>query len=239
MEDDKRVNYKLDAINKLINNLKLSISGNKEHDELGENNVIVNLDEISQKITELHEMVKAEFDEFENQHKSESDETQTLLNNRFDKIDAKLDSIKAAVDSMKTTIGNKLDTVNSTINKDTNYNSVYLLKKGVNHSDITIDNIQDKCYFIGDQANTNNFITEFDFRFGPYFVPNKVGTNKKADYNWKRGDNGQDTDKAIRVLLLGGGAANGSSAGSGFFYSNWVRPGSLANVGFFTTVKLD
>ena len=114
MEDDKRVNYKLDAINKLINNLKLSISGNKEHDELGENNVIVNLDEISQKITELHEMVKAKFDEFENQHKSESDETQTLLNNRFDKIDAKLDSIKAAVDSMKTTIGNKLDTVNST-----------------------------------------------------------------------------------------------------------------------------
>lgn len=117
MEDDKRVNYKLDAINKLINNLKLSISGNKEHDEFGENNVIVNLDEISQKITELHQMVKAEFDEFENQHKSESDETQTLLNNRFDKIDAKLDSIKAAVDSMKTTIGNKLDTVNYTINK--------------------------------------------------------------------------------------------------------------------------
>ena len=42
MEDDKRVNYKLDAISKLISNLKLSISGNKEHDELGENNVIVN-----------------------------------------------------------------------------------------------------------------------------------------------------------------------------------------------------
>lgn len=117
MEDDKRVNYKLDAINKLINNLKLSISGNKEHDELGKNNVIVNLDEISQKITELHEMVKVEFDEFENQHKSESDETQTLLNNRFDKIDAKLDSIKSAIDSMKTTISGKLDTVNSTINK--------------------------------------------------------------------------------------------------------------------------
>lgn len=117
MEDDKRVNYKLDAINKLINNLKLSISGNKEHDELEENNVIVNLDEISQKITELHKMVKAEFDEFENQHKSESDETQTLLNNRFDKVDAKLDSIKSAIDSMKTTIDNKLDTVNSTINK--------------------------------------------------------------------------------------------------------------------------
>lgn len=120
MEDDKRVNYKLDAINKLINNLKLSISGNKEHDELEENNVIVNLDEISQKITELHEMVKAEFDEFENQHKSESDETQTLLNNRFDKIDAKLDSIKAAIDSMKTTIDDKLDTINSAISQANN-----------------------------------------------------------------------------------------------------------------------
>ncbi len=120
MEDDKRVNYKLDAINKLINNLKLSISGNKEHDELGENNVIVNLDEISQKITELHEMVKAEFDEFENQHKSESDETQTLLNNRFDKIDAKLDSIKSAIDSMKTTISNKLDTIDTNISQANN-----------------------------------------------------------------------------------------------------------------------
>lgn len=121
MEDDKRVNYKLEAISKLINNLKLSISGNKEHNELVENNVIVNLDEISQKITELHEMVKAEFDEFENQHKSESDETQTLLNNRFDEVDAKLDSIKSAIDSMKTTIGNKLDTIDSNIsqaNKD-------------------------------------------------------------------------------------------------------------------------
>lgn len=120
MEDDKRVNYKLDAINKLINNLKLSISGNKEHDELGENNVIVNLDEISQKITELHKMVKAEFDEFENQHKSESDETQTLLNSRFDKVDAKLDSIKVAIDSMKTTIGDKLDNVSSAISRANN-----------------------------------------------------------------------------------------------------------------------
>lgn len=125
------------------------------------------------------------------------------------------------------------------INRNANYNSVYLLKKGINHSDITIDNIQDKCYFIGDQANTNNFITEFDFRFGPYFVPNKVGTNKKADYNWKRGNDGQDTDKAVRVLLLGGCADSGSVAGSGGFNSGWVRSVSIANAGFFTTVKLD
>lgn len=125
------------------------------------------------------------------------------------------------------------------INRNANYNSVYLLKKGVNHSDITKDNIQDKCYFIGDQANSNNFITEFDFRFGPYFVPNKVGTNKKADHNWNRGNDGQDTDKAVRVLLLGGHAATNSGAGSGYFSSLWVRSDSSAYVGFFTTVKLD
>lgn len=121
------------------------------------------------------------------------------------------------------------------INRDANYNSVYLLKKGVNHSDVTIDNIQDKCYFIGDQANANNFITEFDFRFGPYFVPNKVGTNKKADYNNIRGDN----EKAIRVLILGGSAYHNSWAGSGLFFSERTRWDSIANVGFFTTVKLD
>lgn len=63
--------------------------------------------------------------------------------------------------------------------------------------------------------------------------------DKKADYNWKRGDDGQDIDKAIRVLLLGGSAASGSEAGSGGFHSNWVRSDFNATVGFFTTVKLN
>lgn len=106
MEDDKRVNYKLDAINKLINNLKLSISGNKEHDELGENNIIVNLDEISQKITELHDMIKAEFDEFEKQHKSESDETQTLLTEKFDLAHSDLATISDKLTTIDTNIKN-------------------------------------------------------------------------------------------------------------------------------------
>lgn len=66
-----------------------------------------------------------------------------------------------------------------------------------------------------------------------------LGVLKKADYNWKRGNDGQDTDKAVRVLLLGGRAGTGSGAGSGDFYSLWVRSDSNASVGFFTTVKLD
>lgn len=76
MEDDKRVNYKLDAINKLINNLKLSISGNKEHDE------------------------------FENQHKSESDETQTLLTEKFDLIHSDLATISDKLTTIDTNIKN-------------------------------------------------------------------------------------------------------------------------------------
>lgn len=118
MEDDKRVNYKLDAINKLINNLKLSISGNKEHEELGENNIIVNLDEISQKITELHEMVKAEFDEFENQHKSESDETQALLTEKFTLVLNDLNTIKQSL----TTINNSINSLKTS--NETNLNKV-------------------------------------------------------------------------------------------------------------------
>lgn len=50
---------------------------------------------------------------------------------------------------------------------------------------------------------------------------------------------GQDTDKAVRVLTLGGGASYGSNAGSGRFDSDWVRSTSNALIGFFTTVKLD
>lgn len=61
----------------------------------------------------------------------------------------------------------------------------------------------------------------------------------KADYNWIRGNNGQDTDKAIRVLLLGGLGDLGSKAGSGSFYSHLVRSDYATYYGFFTTVKLD
>lgn len=113
------------------------------------------------------------------------------------------------------------------------------LKKGVAHADVTADNVDEKCYFIGYQANTNNYITEFDLQRGPYFIPNIVGTNKKFDYNYIRGSNEQDTDKSVRVLVLGGRADLSSRAGSGCFDSLWVRSYSYATVGFFTTVKLD
>lgn len=59
------------------------------------------------------------------------------------------------------------------------------------------------------------------------FIP----TFENAAYGieWTKDDN-----DIIRI-----GNAKFHWAGSGFFHSNWVRLGSLANVGFFTTVKLD
>lgn len=71
------------------------------------------------------------------------------------------------------------------------------------------------------------------------FIPNLVGTNKEFDYNYIRGNNGQDTDKSVRVLQVGGGATYGSAAGSGYFFSAWIRSDFAAYVSFFTTVKLD
>lgn len=143
MEDNKRVNYKLEAISKLINNLKLSISGNKEHDELGENNIIVNLDEISQKITELHKMVKAEFDEFENQHKSESNETQTLLTEKFDLVHSdlatisnKLTTIDTNIKNMSSALQGKFNTLITAVNdmktsNDTKNNAIIAALQGL------------------------------------------------------------------------------------------------------------
>lgn len=65
-------------------------------------------------------------------------------------------------------------------------------------------------------------------------LPNLDGVSNEI-----RGNNEQDTDKAVRVLLLGGCATDGSLAASGYFTSAWVRSASNALVGFFTTVKLD
>lgn len=164
MNDDIKVNYKLDAISKLINNVKLSISGNKDHEELDTNNIIVNLDEISQKITEFHNMVQSEFDQFENQHKAESDETQVLLNNRFDRIDTKLDSIKTSIDSMKTVISDKLNTINTNLNK-TNTDIVAAINAMKSSNDTKNDAIISALNGLVNRVNQNtNNISSLDNR---------------------------------------------------------------------------
>lgn len=65
-----------------------------------------------------------------------------------------------------------------------------------------------------------------------------LNTNLTSE-GFKQGNNGQDTDKAVRVLLLSGCASDGSKAGSGYFTSALARSVYGAHVGFFTTVKLD
>lgn len=73
-----------------------------------------------------------------------------------------------------------------------------------------------------------NFIENFLFKI-----------DLKAVSIMKRNNDGQDTDKAVCVLMLGGGANNGSGAGSGGFHSVWTWSQFRADTGFFTTVKLD
>ena len=61
------------------------------------------------------------------------------------------------------------------------------------------------------------------------------GLKKKLAIIQKKGSN----DEAVRVLLLGSCAFNGSLAKSGSFDSRFVRSNSSTGVGFFTTIKLD
>lgn len=53
-------------------------------------------------------MVKSEFDEFEEQHKSESDETQELLAEKFAEVITELDNIKRTLSATKTSMDENL-----------------------------------------------------------------------------------------------------------------------------------
>lgn len=61
-------------------------------------------------------MVKAEFDEFENQHKSESDETQTLLTEKFDLVHSDLATISDKLTTIDTNIKNMSSTLQGKFN---------------------------------------------------------------------------------------------------------------------------
>lgn len=63
-------------------------------------------------------MVKAEFDEFENQHKSESDETQALLTEKFTLVLNDLNTIKQSL----TTINNSINSLKTS--NETNLNKI-------------------------------------------------------------------------------------------------------------------
>lgn len=120
------------------------------------------------------------------------------------------------------------------INKDTNWNYVYILKKGINRSDVTLDNINEKCYLIGHQKIKNAFICEWDFQRGVYYIPSNTDMNKKNDGNW-----GTNSTTELFVLLVGGRRNDYMQAGIGNFDAtgrmSWIPEDSS----FFTTVKLD
>lgn len=112
---------------------------------------------------------------------------------------------------------------------------VYKLKNGVKIGEVDNTNIKEKCDIIGYQANSNNYIEEFDLSGGPYFIPKSVGSNKKYDRNYINYTN----DETIRIAIVGGCADIGSYTGVGCFSSVWARSAAPASVGFFTITDLD
>lgn len=124
------------------------------------------------------------------------------------------------------------------LNKDYDYNSIYLLKKGVFFDDVTKDNINEKCYFIGYQYNNNSNITEFDLQRGPYFIPKVLNGNKKYDYNYIYGMTGEITTYT-RILIVGCIANYDYTTGTCCFNTQNNPDTNNSFTGFFTTVKLD
>lgn len=117
---------------------------------------------------------------------------------------------------------------------DKNRSIVYKLKNGIKIGEVNINNIKEKCDIIGYQANSISYIEEFDLSGGPYFIPKSVASNKKYDYNYVN-----TAKRAVRMLLVGGGANNDSDAGVGHFRSTWEMSYADAFIGFFTITDLD
>lgn len=126
------------------------------------------------------------------------------------------------------------DVIVITDNDDTTISIVYKLKDGVNYTDVTVENIKEKCFVIGYQTNASGWIQEFDLSSGPYFIPTSTASNKKYDYQYANSNLNQ-----LRVLLVGGAADSGGIAGVGYFNSLHALSSAGAYVGFFTITELD
>ena len=123
---------------------------------------------------------------------------------------------------------------------DNNRNIVYKLKDGIKLEEIDNDNIKEKCYIIGYQDNSNEYITEFDLSNGLYFIPKSVGSNKKYDYNIVM----DGTDYTILSVGLYSNQSEIDSGkirygGIGSFCSLYDIRISQPIIGFFTITDLD
>lgn len=117
---------------------------------------------------------------------------------------------------------------------DKNRSIVYKLKDGVEIGQVTDTNIKEKCDIIGYQANSNNYIEEFDLSGGPYFIPKSVASNKKYDYTYV-----STNIRELKMLSVGGSVNNGANAGVSHFRSDWEVSYADTFIGFFTITDLD
>ena len=100
------------------------------------------------------------------------------------------------------------------------------------NSEYFADSLNEHYSKIGEQIASDGYIGEFDLGESAEIIPSSIGgstTTKKCDYSY------QTTSAGLRILLVGGGANFGGSAGLGHFRSYCGVGLADASVGFRTS----
>ena len=112
-------------------------------------------------------------------------------------------------------------------NHPNNMNYVYTCQDPEKYA----DNLNGEGYEkVGEEIHQDGYTKLFDLGDAAHIIPNVMGGNTtqyKCDYHWTG-----DKNATLRMLLVGGGAFSGASAGLGYFYSTYGVSYSSANFGF-------
>lgn len=99
------------------------------------------------------------------------------------------------------------------------------------------ETLTDAYHIAGHEFHQDGYIGEFDLGETGEIIPSSVdgrSTSKKCDYHWTGGK-----DTTLRALFVGGAAANGASAGLGYFGSKHSVGYSYADIGFRSITVID
>lgn len=111
-------------------------------------------------------------------------------------------------------------------NHPNNMNYVYTCQDASKYA----DTLNDSYVKVGEEIHQDGYTMSFDLGDAAHIIPHVMGGNTTqyiCDYHWTGGK-----DKALRTLIVGGSASNGTNAGLGCFYSNYGVSNAWASVGF-------
>lgn len=111
-------------------------------------------------------------------------------------------------------------------NHPNNMNYVYTCQDASKYA----DTLNDSYVKVGEEIHQDGYTMSFDLGDAAHIIPHVMGGNTTqyiCDYHWTGGK-----DKALRALLVGGGANDGTGAGLGTFYSAYGVSGAWTRIGF-------